>query len=186
MVSIHLCFPDMVPVSPCFPYMVMLRKYLNVTAVVLGPQGRYCDVTMIRPLFFNGIRADLIGSPGVVITDRHPMKYLLHIKVISCIFPWNNSIYITEHNCTFGRLLSVFNKCSGLRHSDTLSSYCFGLRRHTRKGKSAAGAYLRHARRPLTPLGMSAWPYRVITMYSYYIQIMVYNHSTSYDWMSNS
>ena len=38
--------------------------------------------------------------------------------------------------------------------------------RQTSLGKSAAG---RSALRPLTSLGMSAWPYRVTTKYSYYV-----------------
>ena len=40
--------------------------------------------------------------------------------------------------------------------------------RQTSLGKSAAGADLRSALRPLTSRGTSAWPYRVTTQYSYY------------------
>ena len=43
--------------------------------------------------------------------------------------------------------------------------------RQTSLGKSAAGADLRSARRPLTSLGTSAWPYRVTTQYSYFMNI---------------
>ena len=45
--------------------------------------------------------------------------------------------------------------------------------RQTSLGKSAAGADLWSARRPLTSLGMSAWPYRVTTKYSYFIITMI-------------
>ena len=41
--------------------------------------------------------------------------------------------------------------------------------RQTSLGKSGAGADLRSALRPLTSLGMSAWPYRVTTQYSYHL-----------------
>ena len=41
--------------------------------------------------------------------------------------------------------------------------------RQTFRGKSAAGEDLRSARRPLTSLGTSVWPYRVTTQYSYNI-----------------
>ena len=48
--------------------------------------------------------------------------------------------------------------------------------RQTSLGKSAAGADLRSALRPLTSLGTSAWPYRVTTQYSYYITFFVQKH----------
>ena len=46
-----------------------------------------------------------------------------------------NPIYIIGRNCWLGRLLWVFNKCSGLRPSDTLSSCWLDWRRHARTGK---------------------------------------------------
>ena len=35
--------------------------------------------------------------------------------MLCCIFPWNDCIYIIGHTCRLGRLLGVFNKCSGRR-----------------------------------------------------------------------
>ena len=74
--------------------MVMLPKHLNVKVIVLTmgcsgrrtvPKGRYCDVTMIRPLLFHGIHADMSGSPGAAIVHRQSIvgfqSDLLHISV---------------------------------------------------------------------------------------------------------
>ena len=57
------------------------------------------------------------------------------ISKLCCIFPWNNSIYIIGHNYRLGRVPVVFNKCSDLRPSDTVSSSWLGWRRHARTGK---------------------------------------------------
>ena len=38
------------------------------------PKGRNCDVTMIRPLLFHGMRADLSGSPSGAIVDRQSIN----------------------------------------------------------------------------------------------------------------
>ena len=121
MVSVFPRFPDMVFIFPCFPYMIKVPKHLNVKAIILDmallwaarlhcPKDRYCDVTMIRLLLFQGIRADLSGIPGAVIVYRQSINYLLDFKVICWIFLWNNSIhtyiyiyiYIIGRNCRLG------------------------------------------------------------------------------------
>ena len=86
--SVSLGFPYMVSVLPCFPYMVMLPKHLNAKAIVrdgalpLAAMDHYCDVTMIRPLLFDGIRADLSGSRGAAIVDNHSISHMLEFKLI--------------------------------------------------------------------------------------------------------
>ena len=142
--------------------------------------GRYCDVTMIRSLLFH----------GAAIVHRQSINYLVDFKVICCIFPWNKSIYIIGHNCRLGSVLGVFNKCSRLRPSDTLSSGWLGWHRHARTGKIFVKSYdlsfqnvtvviqtfvcfldKRNTLQPLTSLGMSTWPYRVTKKYSYYSEL---------------
>ena len=91
-------------------------------------KGRYSDATMIKPLLCHGIRSDLSESPGAAIVDRQSINHLLDFKVICCIFPWNNSMYVIKRNRRLGRVLGVINKCSGLRPSDTLSSFWLGWR----------------------------------------------------------
>ena len=69
------------------------------------PKGRYCDVTIIRPLLFHGMRTDLRGSPGAAIVDCQSIYYLLDFKRIYFIFPWNNSTY--DLDATVGWLESL-------------------------------------------------------------------------------
>ena len=99
------------------------------------PNGRYCDVTMIRPLLFHGMHADLSGSPGTVNTDCQSINHLLDFKAMCCIFTWNVSIYLIGRNCRLDTVLGVFNKWSGLRPSDTLSSWWFRWCCHAHKHK---------------------------------------------------
>ena len=91
---------------------------------------------MIRPLLYHGIRTDLLWSPGAAIVDSQSINDLLDFKVICCIFPWNNSIYVIGCNCRLGRVFRVFIKC---RPSGALSSCCLGWLRHTRAGKQSFG-----------------------------------------------
>ena len=140
MVSIFPCVPYRVSVFPCFPYMVMLPNiWTTRPSFWIGPccgllwtlhcpKGRYCDVKMIRPLLFHGIRADLSGSPGALITDRQSISYLLDLKAIRCMLPWNNYIQLDA-------IVGWVNKCSGRRPSDTLLSWWLGWHRHARTCK---------------------------------------------------
>ena len=172
----------MVSVFPCFLHMIMLPKYLNANAIVLDRALVWAAIDYALsqgPLLFHGIRANLSGNPGSAIVN-----YLLDFKMICYIFPWNNSIYIIGRNCRLDRVLGVFNKWSGLRPSDILSICWLGWRRHARTVNNHLWnrmichfkvslllftLILLSARRPLTSLGMSAWPYRATTKYSYCI-----------------
>ena len=91
----------------------------------------YCDVTMICLLLHHGIRADLRGSPGTVITGCQSINYLLDFKAIWWISLSNNSIYIIGCNCRLG----TFNKCSDLRPSDTLLGWWTSWCHHACTGK---------------------------------------------------
>ena len=107
-------------------------------------KDRYCDVTMIWPLLFHGIRADVSESPNNPLTMRMHGDYRLDgffvgFNVICCAFLRNNTIYIEGRNCSFSTVPVLFNKCSGLRSSDTLSSWWLGWRRHARVGKPFFG-----------------------------------------------
>ena len=122
MVSVFPCFPYMVSVFLCFPDMVMLPKNWNVKAIfldraLLWAAMDYFDVTMIiigRYCFIE------CAQTWAGASARRSMNYSLDLKVICCVFPWNNSIYILERICRLGRALGVFNKCSGFRPPDIL------------------------------------------------------------------
>ena len=86
-----------------------------------GHKDCYCDVTLIWPLLFHGIR---------------------EFNAICYAFLRNNPIYIEGRNCGFSTVPVLFNKCSGLRPSDTLSSWWLGWRRHARVGKPFFGKSL--------------------------------------------
>ena len=73
------------------------------------------------------------------------------------------------HNCLVNYIF-VLDKRNTAWLRDTV--------RQTSLGKSAAGADLRSALRPLTSLGTSAWPYRVTTQYSYCMCIYMHFLST--------
>ena len=51
-------------------------------------------------------------------------------NAICYTFLQNNLIYIEGRNCRLSTVPGLFNKCSGLLPSDTLSSWWFGWRRH--------------------------------------------------------
>ena len=112
-------------------------------------KDRYCDVTMIWPLFFHGIRADVSETSNNALTTRmhgdyRPSidRFLVGFNAICYAFLRNNPIYIEGRNCSFSTVPVLFNKCSGLRPSDTLSSWWLGWRRHARVGKPFFGKSL--------------------------------------------
>ena len=117
-------------ISLSFPHVVMLPRHLNVFTPLFRiqhcyellwmlhcPKGRYCDVTIIRPLLFHGMRTDLRGSPGAAIVDCQSIYYLLDFKRICFIFPWNNSTYDLEslgysiNARAFGPLMHTSSSC---------------------------------------------------------------------------
>ena len=93
------------------------------------PKDCYCDVTMIWPLLFRRIRADVRETPDNALTTRMHGDYRLSIdrffvgfNAICCTFLRNNLIYIEGCNCRLSTVPGLFNKCSVLRPLDTSSS----------------------------------------------------------------
>ena len=85
-------------------------------------KDRYCDVTMIWPLLFHGIRADVSETPNNALTTRMHVDNRLSIarffagfNAICYTFLRNNAIYIEERNCRLSTVPGLFNKCSGPR-----------------------------------------------------------------------
>ena len=106
----------------------------------LACEGLYCDVIMMWPLLFHGIRADVSETPGNALTTRmhgdyRPSidRFFVGFNAICYAFLRNNPIYIEGRNCSFTTVPVLFNKGSGLRPSDTLSSWWLGWRRHARE-----------------------------------------------------
>ena len=71
-------------------------------------KDRYCDVTMIWPLLFYGIRADVSETPNNALTTRMHGDYRPSIDIffvgfnaICYAFLRNNPIYIEGRNCSF-------------------------------------------------------------------------------------
>ena len=166
-ISVSLGFPYMVSVFPCFPYMVSICPYFLIWYSPLFwvwrcygllwtlhcHKDRYCDVTMIWPLLFHGIHADVSETPNNALTTQMHGDYRLDridwidrffvgFNVICYAFLRNNPIYIEGRNCSFSTVPVLFNKCSGLRSSDTLSSWWLGWRRHALVGKPFFGKWL--------------------------------------------
>ena len=141
---------------PCFPYMVPMCRYFLIWQycplfwvwrcygllwTLHCPKDRYCDVTMIWPLLICWISADVSETPDNALTTWMHGDYRLSIdrffvgfNAICCTFLRNNLIYIEGHNCRLSTVPGLFNKCSGLRPSDTLSSRWLDWRRHARVG----------------------------------------------------
>ena len=134
------------PYSLVFSYMVMLPKHLNVKAIVLDKALLWAAMDSAlfhEPLLWRHNDKTLIVSWNTRGPERKPRRgdrgksinYLLDFNAICSICPWNNSLYIIGHNCRLGIVIGIFNKYSGLRSSDALSSWWLGLRRHPRMGK---------------------------------------------------
>ena len=69
-------------------------------------------------------------------------RFFVGFNAICYAFLRNNPIYIEGRNCSFITVPVLFNKCSGLRPSDTSSSWRLGWRRHARVGKPFFGKSL--------------------------------------------
>ena len=69
-------------------------------------------------------------------------KFFVGFNAICYTFLRNNLIYIEGRNCRLSRVPGLFNKCLGLRHSDTLSSRWLGWRRHAHVAKPFFGKSL--------------------------------------------
>ena len=103
---------------------------------------RYYVITMIWPLLFHGIRVDMSETPNKALTTRMHGDYrpssdrlFVGFKAIFYAFLRNNPIYIEGRNCSFSTAPVLFNKCKGLRPSNTLSSWWLGWRRDARVRK---------------------------------------------------
>ena len=112
-------------------------------------KDRYCDIIMIWPLLFHGIRADVSEAPDNALTTRMHGDYRLLIgrffvgfNAICYAFLRNNPIYTEGRNCSFSTAPVLFKRCSGLRPSDTLSSWWLGWRRYESVGKPFFGQSL--------------------------------------------
>ena len=136
---------------PLLPYMVIQPIVLGMALLwtLHCHKDRYCGVTMIWPLLFHGIRADLSETPNNALTTRmhgdyRPSidRFFVGFNAICYPFLRNNPIYIEGRNCNFRTVPVLFNKCSGLRPSDTLLSWWVGWRRHARVRKPFVGKSL--------------------------------------------
>ena len=163
-ISVSLGFPYMVSLFPCFPYMVSICPYFLIWQhsplfwvcrcygllwTLHCHKDWYCDVMMMWPLLFHGIRADVSETPGNALTTRmhgdyRPSidRFFVGFNAICYAFLINNPIYIEGRNCSFTTVPVLFNKCLGLRPSGTLSSWWLGWRRHAREGKPFFGKSL--------------------------------------------
>ena len=84
------------------------------------PKDRYCDVKMIWPLLFRGIRADASEIPDNALTTRMRSNYRLSIdrffvrlNAICYIFLRNNLMYIEGHNCRLSTVPGSLKKMLG-------------------------------------------------------------------------
>ena len=133
------------------------------------PKDRYCDVTLIWPLLFRRIRADVSETPDNALTTRMHGDYRLSIdrffvgfNAICYTFLRNSLIYIEGRNCRLSTVPGLFNKCSGLGSSDMLSSRWLGWRRHARVGKPFFDKSL--------DLEFQSFTIIVLTIYLYWIK----------------
>ena len=76
----------------------------------------YCDVIMMWPLLFHGIRADVSETPGNALTTRMHCDYrpsidrfFVGFNAICYAFLRNNPIYIEGRNCSFTTVPVLFN-----------------------------------------------------------------------------
>ena len=124
---------------------------------------------MIWPLLFRRIRADVSETPDNALTTRMHGDYRLSIdkffvgfNAICYTFLRNNLIYIEGRKCRLSTVPGLFNKCSGLRPSDILSSRWLGWRRHARVGWPFFGKSL--------DLEFQSFTITVLTIYLYWIK----------------
>ena len=119
---------------PLFPYMVILPIVLGVAllwAAMDSPlsQGpllrRHNDMTVIVSPDTPGRCTQMHGDYRLSID-----KFFVGFNVICYTFLRNNLIYIGGRNCRLSTVPGLFNKCSGLWPSDTLSGRWLGWRCH--------------------------------------------------------
>ena len=111
MVSICPCYPNMVSICPCIflwlysPLFWVWHCY-GLPWTLHCPKARVYDVTMIWPLLFHGILADVSKTPDNALTMRMHGDYTLSIDsfflgchAICYTYLWNNPVYIKGRNC---------------------------------------------------------------------------------------
>ena len=145
-----------IPLFSLYGIHMPLLPYMAIQPIVLGMallwaalhchRDRYCDVTNIWPLLFHGIRADVSETPSNALTTGMHGGYRPSIDIFFVVFNAscyaflrNNPIYIEGRNRSFSTVPVLFNKYSGLRPLDTLSSWGLGWRRHARVGNPFCG-----------------------------------------------
>ena len=106
-------------------------------------------ICVTRPQWVNGLPADVSEKPNNALTTRmhgdyRPSidRFFVGFNAMCYAILRNNPIYIETRNCSFSTVQVLFNKCSGLRPSDTLSSWWLGWRCHARVGKPFFGKSL--------------------------------------------
>ena len=141
----------MVSIWPCFIIWLNIALFwvwrcYGLLWTLYCPKDRYFDVTMIWPLLFHGICADMRKTSDNALTTRMHGDYRLSIyrlfveyNAICYTFLRNNPIYIAGRNCRLSIVPVLFNKCSALRPSDTSSSWRLDWRRRGRVGKPFLG-----------------------------------------------
>ena len=138
----------MVSVFPCFPYMVSICPYFliwqyNPLFWVWSCYGllwtlhchkdRYCDITMIWPLLFHGIRADVSETPNNALTTRmhgdHRLsidRFFVGFNAICYTFLGNNPTYIERRNCRLSTVPGFMQKMLGPSALGHLVAYRVG------------------------------------------------------------
>ena len=125
----------------CFGYGVAMGCHglfivTRTVIVTLQWYDRYCFTEYARPW---------ARHPATRMHDDYRPsidRFYVGFNAICIVFLRNNPIYIEGCKCSFSTVPVLFNKCSGLRPSDTLLSWWLGWRRHARVGKAFFGKSL--------------------------------------------
>ena len=110
--GIHMPLLPYMAIQPIVLGMALLWAAMDAS-LSQGPllwrhKDRYCDVTMIWPLLFHGIRADVSETPDNALTTRihgdHRLsidRFFVGFNAICYTFLGNNPMYIERRNCRF-------------------------------------------------------------------------------------
>ena len=136
-----------IPLFSLYGIHMPLLPYMVIQPIVLG-MALLCaamDTSLSQgPLLWRHNDMTVIVSRNTRGRDYRPSidRFFVGFNAICYAFLRNNPIYIEGHNCSFSAVSVLFNKCSGLRPSDTLSSWWLGWRRHARVGMPFFGKSL--------------------------------------------
>ena len=95
--------------------------------------------------------------------------FFIGSNAICYTFLGNNTIYIKGRNCRLSTVPGLFNKCSGLRPSDTLSCWWLGWQRHACMGEPFFGKSL--------DLKFQSFTIVVLTIYLYWIKGILHGYA---------